>query len=96
MHKLTFPRFEEIPYRRDSTLLLSAVRDLRWPVILDSGSHDRDKVDIIVAAPAVTLVTRGMETTVKESAQTTLETADPFELVRSRLEGQRKFLVFAL
>ncbi len=86
MHtSLTFPRFEEIPYHRDSTLLLSAVRDLRWPVMLDSGSHDRGMVDIIAAAPAVTLVTRSGKTTVEESGQTILETADPFELVRGRL-----------
>ncbi len=83
--KLTFPRFEEIPYHRDSTLLLSAVRDLRWPVMLDSGSHDGGMVDIIAAAPAVTLVTRSGQTTVEENGQTLLETADPFELVRSRL-----------
>ena len=79
MHtSLTFPRFEEIPYHRDSTQLLSAVRDMRWPVMLDSGNHDRGMVDIIAAAPTVTLVTRGDETTVVESGQTTLETADPF------------------
>lgn len=81
----TFPRFEEIPYQRDSTLFLSAVRDLHWPVMLDSGSHDGGMVDIIAAAPAVTLVTRGDQTTVEEDGQTTLETADPFELLRSRL-----------
>ncbi|HBH35433.1 MAG TPA: aminodeoxychorismate synthase component I, partial [Gammaproteobacteria bacterium] len=85
MHKLTFPRFEEIPYHRDSTLLLSAVRDLRWPMMLDSGSQGRGKVNIIAAAPAVTLVTRGGETTIEESGQSTIDTADPFELVRSRL-----------
>ncbi len=86
MHtSLTFPRFEEIPYHRDSTLLLSAVRDLRWPVMLDSGSDDGGMVDIIVAAPAVTLVTHGRVTTIEESGQTSLETADPFELVRSKM-----------
>jgi para-aminobenzoate synthetase component 1 len=85
--KITFPRFEEIPYHRDSTLLLSAVRDLRWPVMLDSGTHDGGRVDIIAAAPAVTLVTRGGKTTVEGCGQTSLETAAPFDLVRSRLEN---------
>ncbi|MEA3303342.1 MAG: aminodeoxychorismate synthase component I [Pseudomonadota bacterium] len=84
-NNLTFPRFEEIPFQQDSTQLLSAVRDLRWPVMLDSGTHDGGMVDIIAAAPAVTLVTRGNETTVEECGRTTIETADPFDLVRSKM-----------
>lgn len=53
--------------------------------MLDSGNHNSGMVDIIAAAPVLTLVTRGGETTVEEGGRTTLETTDPFELVRSRL-----------
>ncbi len=51
--------------------------------MLDSGAHDGGMVDIIAAAPASTLVTRGGETIVEECGRTTIETADPFDLVRS-------------
>ncbi|MEN8214561.1 MAG: aminodeoxychorismate synthase component I, partial [Pseudomonadota bacterium] len=90
--RLTFPRNEELPYQPDSTLLLSALRDLRWPVMLDSGIHDGGMIDIICADPAVTLVTRGMETTIEEQGRATVETMDPFELLRGRLgEVTRSF-----
>jgi para-aminobenzoate synthetase component I len=84
-----FPRCEPLPYQQQSTPLLAAVRDLRWPVMLDSGGCSGARFDIIAAAPAVTLATRGRETTVTQGGVTTRETTDPFELLR-RLLGEHR------
>lgn len=91
MHtELVFPRRERIPYEQQSTLLLAAVRDLHWPVMLDSGGCSDGRFDIIAAAPAVTLVTRGGETTVAQRGGTTTVTTDPFELLRRLLGEPRR------
>lgn len=75
--------FAELPYGEDSAALFERLRDLPWPIFLDSGSGGR--YDILCAAPYATLVTRGKTTEIQgmEGQRTSLD--DPFALVRGLL-----------
>jgi para-aminobenzoate synthetase component 1 len=80
-------RVERLPYLEDSALLFAAVRDLPWPVFLDSGRPqlDQGRYDIIAAAPFQTLTTRGPLSEIRHAGGITRSTDDPFQLVRKWL-----------
>lgn len=83
---MTF-RCEELPYFEDSAALFLPWADRRWAVFLDSGFpySAAGRYDIIAADPAVTLVTRGGLTEIREGKAITLSPEDPFTLVQQAL-----------
>lgn len=79
----------ELAYHADSAVLFAAIRDLPWPVFLDSanttGSNSR--FDIITADPFITLQTRGSSTSITHRhAESQLSTEDPFLLLQTILQ----------
>ncbi|MCG5512599.1 aminodeoxychorismate synthase component I [Ectothiorhodospira shaposhnikovii] len=78
-----------LPYPEDSARLFEALREEPWAVFLDSARHGqtRGRFDIITADPALTLMTEGDLTRVRNREGELLETtgADPFEVLRARL-----------
>lgn len=86
----TLYRSEQLPYRGDSARLFDALRDLPWPVFLDSGRPRiaQGRYDILSAAPYRRLLTRGGITEIHTSAGIMRSTADPFGLLREQLEAE--------
>ena len=72
-----------LPYNSDATAIYAAIADLPWAVWLDSGG--RDRYDVLVAQPAVTLVTRGEQTEISDADGIRHSSADPFSLLREHL-----------
>jgi len=73
-----------LPYNSDATAFYAAIADLPWAVWLDSGG--RDRYDVLVAQPAVTLVTRGEQTEISDADGIRHSSADPFSLLREQLD----------
>jgi para-aminobenzoate synthetase component 1 len=82
-----FPRRQSLPYPEDSAALFEAVRQLPWPVFLDSAYPmvEQGRYDIISAAPYETLITRGETTEIRTADGLIRSKADPFSLLRERL-----------
>jgi len=80
-----FPRLEALPYVEESSRYCDALKDLDWPVFLDSGGRLNGRSDIIAAAPCKRLVTRGDTTRILEEGRTSESREDPFSLVREAL-----------
>lgn len=72
-----------LPYNSDAAAYYAAIADLPWSVWLDSGG--RGRYDILVAQPAMTLITRGKQTEIMGAAGTRYSSDDPFELLRREL-----------
>lgn len=85
-------RIAPLPYRADTTALFEAVVDEPWSMLLDSGAAGRvrGRYDIIVAAPSVTLTTRGGETTIERTGGSERSSADPFALIRAEIGPRRE------
>ena len=77
-----FPRFEALPYVEESSRYFDALKDLDWPVFLDSGGRLNGRSDIIAAAPCRKLVTRGDTTLILGEGNVSESRQDPFLLVR--------------
>ena len=79
---------QELPYCKESADLFESIADRSWAVMLDSGpeKNRRGRYDILAADPFVTLVTRGNKTKVCSRRNSFLSTADPFSLLRDRLD----------
>ena len=77
-----FPRFEALPYVEESSRYFDALKDLDWPVFLDSGGRLNGRSDIIAAAPCRKLVTRGDTTLILGEGNVSESRQDPFSLVR--------------
>jgi para-aminobenzoate synthetase component 1 len=78
------PQVSAIPYHADSAPLFEAVRHLPYATWLDSGrpGSSYGRYDIISAAPATLLTTRGATTCIRDCAgQETLSTENPFTLL---------------
>ncbi len=77
----------DIPYLTDSSRYFEAIKELPYPMWLDSGrpkSHF-GRYDIISAQPSAVLQTIGENTEIRENGQVLNSTLDPFELIASRL-----------
>jgi para-aminobenzoate synthetase component 1 len=85
MRASPFPRFEALPYVEESSRYFDALKDLDWPVFLDSGERLNGRSDIIAAAPCKKLVTRGDTTRILEDGKVSESREDPFWLVREAL-----------
>ncbi len=73
----------ELPYGDDSAILFERLRDLPWPMFLDSGGSGR--YDILCAAPYATLTTRGGTTEIAQDGAFRRSAGDPFALLREAL-----------
>ncbi|MBI4807680.1 MAG: aminodeoxychorismate synthase component I [Nitrosomonadales bacterium] len=72
-----------LPYQADASAYFAAIRELAWPAWLDSGGGGR--YDIFVAGPAVTAVTHGESTEIRDASGVRQQSGDPFEAVRKLL-----------
>jgi len=72
-----------LPYTDDASSLYRAIADLPWAIWLDSGG--RGRYDILTAQPAVTLVTRGVQTQINDAAGERCSSTEPFQLLREHL-----------
>jgi para-aminobenzoate synthetase component 1 len=72
-----------LPYTDDVCSLYRAIADLPWAVWLDSGG--RGRYDILTAQPAVTLLTRGAQTLIRDAAGEKYSSLDTFVLLREHL-----------
>jgi len=96
----THPRLlTELHYYQDSSALFEAVRELPWPVFLDSANTSDGRYDIIAAAPFITLETNGQSTTISvmDEGNVQQSTKDPFSLladVLKRYPQKNNFLPF--
>lgn len=77
----------DIPYLPDSCAYFDAVRDLPFPMWLDSGRPKSQfgRYDIISAQPSCRLETLGAITSITEQGETREYAENPFDLVSSRL-----------
>ena len=78
---------QRLPYHADSSLLFAAVRDLPWPVFIDSARPmvAQGRYDIIAASPFLTLTTIGETTWIHQADSQLSSREDPFELLRRYL-----------
>ena len=78
----------EIPYRPNSELLFTLVRDLPDAIWLDSGKpHSiQGRFDIISAAPDALIETRGGLSTISRGDSVKTSDRDPFQLAQQLLE----------
>ncbi|MET0065144.1 MAG: aminodeoxychorismate synthase component I [Candidatus Thiodiazotropha sp.] len=81
------PRLHNLPYHPDSTVLFEAIRDLPWPVFLDSGYPDstQGRYDILAAGPSHRLVTRDGVTEIYHRDQPLTTSVDPLATLRELL-----------
>lgn len=82
------PYLTALPYQPDAGLkLFSLLAGHPWSILLHSGhsNHSDSRFDILVAAPAVTLVTRDGVTEICCGQQSQFSDADPFSLVQQQL-----------
>ncbi len=84
------PQLTALPYHRDALMALFAPFASRpWSVLLHSGhaDHQDSRFDIMVADPAITLVTRGDETVITRDGGSIRSAGDPFMLVQEQAAG---------
>jgi len=78
----------ELPYQLDSADYFEAIRDLAWPVFLDSANTDLEsgRYDIMAADPFITLNTRNLDTHIEyRDGKQLHSTDDPFTVLQSIL-----------
>src|SRR5690349_2684432 len=85
---LPTPRITELTHWMPAEQRFRTLAGLPWSMWLDSAAADeRERFDILVADPYVTLQTRGALTRIAGRGQTIIETQrSPFELVREELD----------
>ncbi|WP_177419051.1 aminodeoxychorismate synthase component I [endosymbiont of Lamellibrachia barhami] len=76
-------RIQRLPYCKDSARLFESIRDLPWPVFLDSAypMTSQGRYDILAADPTVRLVTRGEKTEILTRNDSTVSSQDPLQLL---------------
>lgn len=86
----------ELPYFDDSAKLFAHIKNMQWPMFLDSGQainpetqqpgSQFGRYDILVANPIMTFVTQGEVTTVTNRGEETCSNEDPFSIVKKALK----------
>lgn len=86
----------DLDYHHDSALLFERIKNLAWPMLLDSGQmldastgnagSQYGRYDILVAEPFITLVTRGKITTITQNGEVKTSEEDPFLLLKNILK----------
>ncbi|MGN0921216.1 MAG: aminodeoxychorismate synthase component I [Cellvibrio sp.] len=84
-----------LAYHEDSAVYFTLIRSLGHGVWLDSGfpTSEYARYDILSAAPAVTLTTRGDRTKITTPDGTIYSTQNPFELVKEYLGELKSGLI---
>ena len=88
-------RMTELLYRRDSSIVFSAIAAEPWSIFLDSGYPKMDigRYDIISGRPYITLSTFAEKTIItNKSGEKKISTEDPFSLVKDLLGNEEKIL----
>jgi para-aminobenzoate synthetase component 1 len=82
---------QHLPYRPNSSVLFQRLRDLPWPVFLDSGkpASEQGRYDILAADPFITLTTFGDLTRINNAGEQYESRDDPFSLLREQLQPVR-------
>ena len=77
----------ELPYKRDSAELFTAVANQPWSIFLDSGYPciDLGRYDIIACEPFITIESFARESRVTTQTDEIISYDDPFELLQSYL-----------
>jgi para-aminobenzoate synthetase component I len=85
----------EIPYHHDSSLLFERIKNMAWPMFLDSGQmldaatgkagSQYGRYDILAAEPFITLVTQGEQTTMTQNGAIEISQEDPFLILKDLL-----------
>lgn len=81
-------RCTSLPYQPDSAVYFEQIRDLPWPVMLDSAglTEHHGRFDIITADPFINLQTAGQQTRIRfRDAAMQTSNADPFMLLQQQL-----------
>ncbi|MCX4189927.1 aminodeoxychorismate synthase component I [Methylophaga sp. OBS3] len=81
-------RHINLPYHADGAIYFEQIRDLPWPVMLDSAgmADDIGRFDIITADPFITLETSGDKTHIQFRDKTSeSHHEDPFHLLQTQL-----------
>jgi para-aminobenzoate synthetase component I len=86
----------DLEYHHDSAQLFERIKDMTWPMLLDSGQmlnpatkkpgSQYGRYDILVAEPFITLVTRGKITTITQNGEAKVSEEDPFLLLKNILQ----------
>ncbi len=81
---------ERLDYPSDSRSLFERVRDLPWPVLLESSNDylPAARYDIIAADPTLRIYSEGTRTRIEARESTTYSDADPLEVIRGALGKQ--------
>jgi para-aminobenzoate synthetase component I len=85
----------DLEYHHDSAQLFERIKDMTWPMLLDSGQmlslatnkpgSQYGRYDILVAEPFITLVTREKITTITQNGVAKASEEDPFLLLKNLL-----------
>lgn len=75
-----------LPYTSDAAAFYAAIADLPWAVWLDSSG--RGRYDILAAQPALTLITQGEQTLIRDANGVRSSVSDPYQLLREQLGTQ--------
>ncbi|MGO4742173.1 aminodeoxychorismate synthase component 1 [Serratia quinivorans] len=89
----TAPNLKSLPYTHTALLeLFAPLAQQPWAILLHSGfaEHSHNRFDILVAAPSVTLTTRGQITEICRGEQRLQSVEDPFHLLQQQLEQQNR------
>ncbi|CAI0901206.1 Para-aminobenzoate synthase component 1 [Serratia liquefaciens] len=89
----TAPNLKSLPYTPTTLLeLFAPLAQHPWAMLLHSGfaEHSHDRFDILVAAPKVTLTTRGQITELCHGSEVRQSKEDPFQLLQQQLEQQNQ------
>jgi para-aminobenzoate synthetase component I len=86
----------DLDYHHDSSKLFERIKNLAWPMLLDSGQmldastgkpgSQYGRYDILVAEPFITLVTHGKITTITQNGEVKTSEEDPFLLLKNILK----------
>lgn len=89
----TAPNLKSLPYTPTALLeLFAPLAQQPWAMLLHSGfaEHSHNRFDILVAAPKVTLTTRGQITEICRGMEEHQSQEDPFQLLQQQLEQQNQ------
>ena len=89
----TAPNLKSLPYTPTTLLeLFAPLAQHPWAMLLHSGfaEHSHNRFDILVAAPKVTLTTRGQITEICRGSEVRQSKEDPFQLLQQQLEQQNQ------
>ena len=87
------PNLKSLPYTPTTLLeLFAPLAQHPWAMLLHSGfaEHSHNRFDILVAAPKVTLTTRGQITEICRGMEEQQSQEDPFQLLLQQLEQQNQ------